>query len=85
MKNYLIIISTALTSSILTAALVSAVLYFNVLLPMRKEAVDRGFATWQVTDNATGATKFGWNEIDQTVHEQNPDIFDKIAQPLAEK
>jgi len=31
-----------------------------VIQPMQKDAVDKGFGIWEVTDNATGSTKFQW-------------------------
>jgi len=30
--------------------------------PLKKQAVERGFAEWQVTDTSIGATKFVWKE-----------------------
>jgi len=46
------------------------------MAPMRKEAVDRGFATWTITDTSTGQTEFRWNK---------GDIFHKNNQPLPTK
>jgi len=82
-KNEIIYASVA--SWFLGAVIVALLFIFLHLQPMRKEAVDRGFATWFVTDNATGQTEFRWNEVDQTVHAANPDMFDKIAEPLPTK
>ena len=60
MKQYIILTVTALTASIMTATLgtIAGVLY--IVQPFQKEAVDRGFAIWEVTDNATGSTDFQW-------------------------
>jgi hypothetical protein len=30
--------------------------------PLKKQAVERGFAEWQVTDTSIGATKFVWKD-----------------------
>ena len=35
--------------------------------PLKKQAVERGFAEWQVTDNSIGATKFVWKETENLV------------------
>jgi len=60
MKQYIILTVTAMTSSIITALLGSVAVVLYVIQPFQKEAVDRGFALWEVTDNATGATQFHW-------------------------
>jgi len=60
MKQYIILTVTALTSSIITALLGSVAVLLYVIQPFQKEAVDRGFALWEVTDNATGSTQFQW-------------------------
>jgi hypothetical protein len=58
----------------------------SVYQPFTKEAVDRGFATWEVVDNATGKTKFAWNEFAQALHPDNPDMFfAELDKPLGEK
>jgi hypothetical protein len=62
MKQYIILTVTALTSSIITALLGSVAFVLYVIQPFQKEAVDRGFAIWEVSNNATGATKFQWVE-----------------------
>lgn len=85
MKHILPIAAAALCSSLLTAALGLAYFTFGVLQPLQKEAVDRGLASWNVVNNATGKTEFAWNEIDQTVHKANPDIFEQVAEPLPTK
>ena len=85
MKKYIILAVAALSSSLLTLAITALFVMFYIVQPFQKEAVDRGFASWNVTDNATGKTVFAWNEIDQTIHRANPDMFDKIAEPLPEK
>jgi hypothetical protein len=60
MKQYIILTVTALTSSIVTALLGSVAVLLYIIQPFQKEAIDRGFAIWEVTDNATGSTKFQW-------------------------
>ena len=50
----------ALTSSCLTALLIALYGIFYVIQPFQKEAIDRGFAIWEVTDNSNGSTKFQW-------------------------
>ena len=50
----------ALTSSVLTALMIILYGIVYVIQPFQKEAVDRGFAIWEVTNNATGWTKFQW-------------------------
>jgi hypothetical protein len=60
MKQYIILTVTALTSSILTALLGSVAVLLYVIQPFQKEAVDRGFAIWEVKNNATGSTQFHW-------------------------
>jgi hypothetical protein len=60
MKQYIILTVTALTASIMTAILGSIAVLLYIVQPFQKEAVDRGFAIWEVTDNATGSTKFHW-------------------------
>lgn len=58
----------------------------NIVQPFHREAVDRGFASWIVTDNATGSTRFAWNEVDGTLHAaNNNDLFERTAQPLPGK
>lgn len=78
MKKYIHIIVVALTSSLLTLILASVAVYVFIMLPFNKEAVDRGFANWVVTNTATGSTKFAWK--DPAVVEEN--IFDQIDEPL---
>jgi hypothetical protein len=60
MKQYIILTVTALTSSIITALLGLVAIQLYVIQPFQKEAVDRGFAIWEVKNNATGSTKFHW-------------------------
>jgi len=62
MKKYITIAITAIASSVLTALLGSIAVYLYIVLPFQKAAVDRGFALWEVTNNATGSTKFVWVE-----------------------
>ena len=51
---------TALISSAMTALVLVICGIVYIVLPFQKEAVDRGFAIWEVTNNATGWTKFQW-------------------------
>ena len=60
MKQYVIIIIVALTSSLMTALLGSLAVLLYIVQPFQQAAVDRGFAVWEVVNNATGATKFQW-------------------------
>jgi hypothetical protein len=60
MNKYIILTVTALTSSIVTALLGSVAVLLFIIQPFQKEAIDRGFAIWEVTNNATGRTKFQW-------------------------
>lgn len=79
--TFIALFSSALTA---TAAVVLGLLF--VVQPFQKAAVDRGFATWEVTDNATGTTRFVWNEKAQALlHDANPDIFEQVDNPLATK
>lgn len=82
MKNYIILTLASVFSGILSATLVALLLLFNVILPFQKAAVDRGFATWEVTNNAIGTTKFTWNELAQGLHRANPDVLTQNEKPL---
>jgi len=31
--------------------------------PLKSEAVEKGYAEWQIVDNHSGATKFAWKQI----------------------
>ena len=48
------------------------------ILPMKKAAVDLGYAHWEVVDNSTGQTKFAWNETEKEVKE----MFANLEKPL---
>ncbi len=77
MKQHIIlVIVTALATSLTTALLGSIAVLLYVIQPFQKEAVDRGFALWEVTDNATGSTKFHW--VDYSALE----ALGNIEQPL---
>ena len=81
-KNMLVI-TTALCSSLLTLLVGAVLAVIFIIQPFNKEAVDRGFATWEVTDNSTGQTKFTWNEFAQALHPDNPNnFFEEIEEPL---
>ena len=60
LTNILTITITAFTSSVLTALVGFLAVHFYLIQPFQKDAVDRGFAIWEVTDNATGETEFQW-------------------------
>ena len=78
MKKYIYTIVVALTSSLLTLILASVAVCVFIIAPFNKQAVDRGFANWIVTNTATGATKFAWNEPASV--EEN--FFAQIEKPL---
>lgn len=63
LKQLTIVAATALMSSIVT--LIAGYIYvtLHVVQPFQKEAVDREYASWVVTNTATGATAFQWNEV----------------------
>jgi len=73
----------------LAAAIISTVcwvlVYQTKMEEFRKQAVDRGFAEWAVTDNATGATEYRWNEFATALHQPNPDVLKSNEQELPEK
>jgi hypothetical protein len=82
-EQLILVIGTALASSLLTLLLGAVAVHFYIIQPFNKEAVDRGFATWEVTDNSTGQTKFAWNEFAQAMHPDNPaNFFSEIEKPL---
>jgi hypothetical protein len=87
-KTYqiVLVIGTSIFSSMLTLLVGMIFVLFYIIQPFQKEAVDRGFATWEVTDNATGSTKFTWNEFAQALHPDNPNnFFEEIEAPLPKK
>lgn len=61
MKTYEVILISIL-SSMLTLIVTLLSVQIFMFAPFKKEAVDKGFASWQVIDNATGQTRFTWNE-----------------------
>jgi len=63
LKQLSILAATALMSSIVT--LIGGYIYvtLHIVQPFQKEAVDREYASWIVTNTATGATSFQWSEI----------------------
>ena len=62
MNKYIHTVTVALASSLLTALVGTIAVFLYVIQPFQKEAVDKGFAIWEVTNNATGGTKFQWVE-----------------------
>lgn len=63
LKQLTIVAATALMSSIVT--LIAGYIYvtLHIVQPFQKEAVDREYASWVVTDTANGKTMFQWNEV----------------------
>ncbi len=81
----ILVVVTAITSALITATVGVIYVTLNVYQPFTKEAVDRGFANWEVVDNSTGKTEFTWNEFAYAVHPDNPNtFFDEIEKPLGE-
>ncbi len=80
MKKYTYTIGVALLSSFFTLVVCGIAAIFLIVQPFHKEAVERGFANWEVINNATGATRFTWNEFAYAVHPDN--ILDEIEQPI---
>lgn len=79
----LLVIATAISSSLLTLIVGGICAVIFIIQPFNKEAVDRGFATWEVVDNSTGQTKFTWNEFATALHPSNPNnLFAEIEKPL---
>ena len=88
MKQYiLLLIYTAIASSTLTLAIASVGVILYIVQPFQKTAVDRGFATWEVVNNATGKTVFTWAEgvAQGGLHAPNPDILASLEQPISKK
>lgn len=52
-------------TSMLTIICTWLVFVFVYIFPTQKIAVDRGFAKWEVVDNAMGSTKFVWNDLQE--------------------
>jgi hypothetical protein len=49
-------------SSILTTSVVMIASHAYIVSPLKKEAVERGYAEWEVTNNSSGQTKFVWKD-----------------------
>lgn len=87
MNKYIYTAIVALLSSLVTALIGALSVYFYIVQPFHKQAVDLGFAQWTVVDNASGRTVFQWNEAVSGLHKPNPDTQDIFAQnekPLPE-
>lgn len=83
MNKYIYTFLVAFASSFMTMITCALFAVFFVVQPFQKEAVDRGFATWEVIDNATGKTKFAWNEFAQALHPDHPELLlPELDQPL---
>jgi hypothetical protein len=81
-EQLILVIGVAISSSILTVLVGFVCMMFYVIQPYQKEAVDRGFASWDVVDNATGSTKFSWNVLAESLHPANSDILGELEKPL---
>lgn len=75
MKKYIHTIAVALMSSLVTLILTSFAVFFFIVAPFQKEAVEGGHAYWRVTNPATGETAFTW-----ATNVFN--LFDEVEQPL---
>ena len=83
MNKYIYTIGVAILSSFMTLVVCGVSAIFLIVQPFHKEAVDRGFASWEVVSNATGKTKFTWNEFATALHPDNgANLFAEIEQPL---
>jgi hypothetical protein len=81
-EQLILVIGVAISSSLLTALVGFVCVLFYVIQPYQKEAVDRGFASWDVVDNATGSTKFSWNVLAESLQPANSDFFGELEKPL---
>lgn len=72
-KNILIITATAIASSMLSLSIAGVCVVLYIVQPFQKEAVERGFASWEVTNTSNGNTEFRWG---------TEDIFTQLEQPL---
>ena len=86
-ETILLMVGTSILSIICTWLVFVSVVVF----PTQKLAVDRGFAKWEVTDNAMGSTKFVWNDLQETDTEgftdpdaevQDMDLMAGVDEPL---
>lgn len=75
MKKYIYTTVVALMSSLVTLAVTSVAVFFFIIAPFNRAAVEGGHAYWRVTNPATGATAFTWAE-------PSANIFDEIEKPL---
>ena len=83
MNKYIYTIAVAVASSVMTLTTCAVLVVLFIIQPFHKEAVNRGFATWEVIDNSTGKTKFTWNEFATALHPDNPEnLFAEIERPL---
>lgn len=78
-------------TSILSIICTWLVFVFVYIFPTQKLAVDRGFAKWEVVDNAMGSTKFVWNDLqeidtegfnDPDAEVQDMDLMAGVDEPL---
>jgi hypothetical protein len=85
MKKYIHTIGVALASSLLTLILASVAVCVFIVMPFNKEAVDRGFASWVVTNTATGSTKFAWKDplvAAKDAYAMEDEMLNQIEEPL---
>lgn len=68
LNQILVVTFTAIASSVLTLGAGYLYVVFYIVQPFQKEAVDNGFATWEVVDNANGSTEFQWYLNASVVH-----------------
>lgn len=84
-QTYIHVGLIAITSSLLTALIGALLVVFFIIQPFHKEAVDLGFARWEVINNATGQTVFKWNELAQALHPENTNkFFEELEKPIEE-
>lgn len=70
-------------SSVLGVCVGIIAMFTFSIQPMKKEAVERGFASWEVIDNSNGTTKFTWNKsMEKEVEEMFTSIEKPLDQPL---
>jgi len=85
LNNIITSAAVAAFSSLLTLSIAAVAVEYYITRPFQKEAVELGYAQWNITDNSSGSTDFGWI-IDPTgsgLHRPNPDnMFTQIEKDL---
>jgi hypothetical protein len=69
MKKLDTIILIILTS-IMSICSTGLIYEWFVVMPFKRDAVEKGFATWQVINNSTGRTQFTWNGSTTNIFDQ---------------